>query len=78
MGEEHTRNLSQVHHLLLEMIPGGAKKTSPKPKALLATLRPRNAAGKTRRRVAAELIADLERIYRPKDRCWSFEAALPM
>jgi transposase len=32
-------------------------------KALLATVRPRDAAGKTRRRVAAELIADLERVY---------------
>jgi hypothetical protein len=32
-------------------------------KALLATVRPRDAAGKTRPRVAAELIADLERVY---------------
>lgn len=33
-------------------------------KALLAKVRPRNAAGRARRRVAAELISDLERIYR--------------
>jgi transposase len=33
---------------------------------LLATVRPRDAAGKARRRVAAELIADLERIYKRK------------
>jgi len=33
---------------------------------LLATVRPRDAAGKTRRRVAAELISDLERIYARK------------
>jgi transposase len=32
-------------------------------KALLATVGPRDAAGKARRRVAAEAIADLERIY---------------
>jgi transposase len=37
-------------------------------RVLLATVRPRDAAGKARRRVAAELIGDLERIYqRNKD-----------
>jgi hypothetical protein len=35
-------------------------------KALLAKVRPRDAAGKARRRVAAELIADQERIYARK------------
>ncbi|WP_203231370.1 IS110 family transposase [Nocardioides caldifontis] len=65
LGDEHTRKMSQVHHLLLELIPGGAKKdlSAAQAKALLATVRPRDIAGKTRRRVAAELIADLERIY---------------
>lgn len=33
-------------------------------KALLAKVRPRDAVGKARRRVAAELVADLERVYR--------------
>jgi hypothetical protein len=33
---------------------------------LLATVRPRDAAGKARRRVAAELISDLERLYQRK------------
>ena len=66
LGEDHTRMVSQLHQLLLELIPGGAKKdlSAAQAKALLATVRPRDAAGKTRRRVAAELIADLERIYR--------------
>ncbi len=37
-------------------------------RALLATVRPRDLVGKTRRRVAAELVTDLERIYaRKKD-----------
>ncbi len=68
LGEEHTRKMSQVHHLLLELIPGGAKKdlSAAQAKALVATVRPRDAAGKTRRRVAAELVADLERIYQRK------------
>ena len=65
LGEDHTRMVAQLHQLLLELIPGGAKKdlSAAQAKALLAKVRPRDAAGKTRRRVAAELIADLERIY---------------
>jgi transposase len=68
LGDEHTRKMSQAHHLLLELIPGGAKKdlSSAQAQALLATVRPRDLAGKTRRRVAAELIADLERLYQRK------------
>jgi transposase len=68
LGEDHTRMVSQLHQLLLELIPGGAKKdlTARQAKALLAKVRPRDAAGKTRRRVAAELVADLERIYARK------------
>src|SRR3954452_7833663 len=70
LGEEHTRKVSQLHALLLELIPGGAKKnlTAAQAKQLLARVRPRDTAGKTRRRLAAELIGDLERIYvRKKD-----------
>jgi transposase len=65
LGEDHTRMTSQLHQLLLELIPGGAKKnlSAAQAKALLAKVRPRDAAGKARRRVAAELIADLERVY---------------
>ena len=68
LGEDHTRMVSQLHQLLLELIPGGAKKdlSARQAKALLATVRPRDAAGKTRRRVAAELISDLERIHARK------------
>ena len=68
LGEDHTRMVSQLHQLLLELIPGGAKKdlSARQAKALLAKVRPRDAAGSTRRRVAAELIADLERVYARK------------
>jgi len=68
LGEEHTRMASQLHQLLLELIPGGAKRalSAAQAKALLAKVRPRDIAGKTRRRVAAELIGDLERIYQRK------------
>ena len=68
LGEDHTRMVSQLHQLLLELIPGGAKKdlSAAQAKVLLAGVRPRDAAGKARRRVAAELISDLERIYQRK------------
>ena len=68
LGEDHTRMIAQVHQLLLELIPGGAKTalSAAQAKVLLATVRPRDAAGKARRRVAAELISDLERIYQRK------------
>ena len=68
LGEEHTRKTCQLHQLLLELIPGGAKRdlSAAQAKALLAGVRPRDVVGKTRRRVAAELVADLERIYARK------------
>jgi len=68
LGEEHTRMVSQLHHLLLELVPGGAKTflSAAQAKAILAGIRPRDAAGKVRRRVAAELVSDLERIYKRK------------
>ena len=52
LGEDHTRMVSQLHQLLLELIPGGAKKdlSARQAKALLAKVRPRDAVGKTRRR----------------------------
>jgi hypothetical protein len=51
LGEDHTRMVAQLHHLLLELIPGGAKKdlSAAQAKALLAKVRPRDAAGKARR-----------------------------
>lgn len=68
IGEEHTRKISQLHRLLLELVPGGAKRylSAAQARAILTGVRPRDAAGKTRKRVAAELVADLERIYRRK------------
>jgi transposase len=45
LGEDHTRMVSQLHQLLLELIPGGAKKalSAAQAKALLAKVRPRDA-----------------------------------
>jgi len=57
LGEEHTRKVSQLHRLLLEFLPGGAKLdlSAAQAKALLAKVGPRDLVGKTRRRLAAEL-----------------------
>jgi transposase len=68
IGEEHTRMVCQLHQLLLELLPGGAKKdlSAAQARRLLAGVRPKDVAGKTRKRVAVELVADLERLYRRK------------
>jgi hypothetical protein len=52
LGDDHTRMVSQLHLLLLELIPGGAKKdlTAAQAKKRLASVRPRDVVGKTRRR----------------------------
>lgn len=65
LGEDHTRMVSQLHQLLLELIPGGAKRdlSAAQARKLLATVPPRDTAGKARRRVASELISDLKRTY---------------
>jgi transposase len=62
LGEEHTRKISQLHALLLELLPGGAKVflSAAQARKLLASVRPRNVVGKTRKRVATELVVDLE------------------
>jgi transposase len=53
--------VNRLHRVLAELIPGGAKRdlSSLQAKALLAGVRPRDAAGATRRRIALEEISDL-------------------
>jgi transposase len=68
IGEDHTRMICQLHQILLELLPGGAKKalSAAQARKLLTTVRPKDAAGKIRKRVALELVADLERLYARK------------
>jgi len=56
-----TATINHLHQLLMELIPAGAERnlTAAKAKALLATVRPRHVAGRTRRQLAADLIEDL-------------------
>ena len=64
LGTARTLIVNRLHRLLLELIAGGAKKdlSAAQARALLARVRPRDVVGKTRRRLAAELINDLQGI----------------
>jgi len=68
IGADHTRVVCQLHGLLLELIPGGAKRdlSAAQARRLLASVRPRDAVAKTRKRIALELVVDLEKTYQRK------------
>jgi transposase len=55
------QTVNRLQRLLAELLPGQGKKdlTALQAKAILASVRPRDIAGKTRRRIAAEELADL-------------------
>jgi transposase len=61
-----TATINHLHQLLMELIPAGAERnlTASKAKTLLATVRPRHVAGRTRRQLAADLIEDLTALDR--------------
>jgi len=56
-----TQTVNRLHQLLMELIPAGAPKdlTAAKGKTLLATVRPRDVAGRTRRQLATDLVDDI-------------------
>jgi len=64
LGRARTQTINRLHRLLLELLPGGAKKflTAPQARALIAAVKPRDVVGKTRRRLAVELIGELDGI----------------
>lgn len=64
LGRGRTQTVNRLRRLLLELFPGGAKKflSAMQARALVATIKPRDVVGKTRRRLAVELIAELETI----------------
>jgi transposase len=61
LGVARTQTVNRIHRLLLELLPGGAKKdlSAAQAKALLASVRPRDVVGRTRRRLAADHVAEL-------------------
>ena len=66
LSRQRIQTVNRIHRLLAELVPGTKKKdlSAQQAKAILATVRPRDIAGKTRRRMAVELIEDLVRIDR--------------
>jgi transposase len=61
LARARIQTVNRLHRLLSELTPGRAKKdiTALQAKAILASVRPRDLAGKTRRRLAAEQLTDL-------------------
>jgi len=59
------QTVNRAHRLLTELIPGGAGKrdlSSAQARRMLTGVRPRDPAGATRRRLAMDLIGDLETV----------------
>ena len=61
LTRRRVQSVDRLQALLAELLPGQAKPdiTTGQAKAMLASVRPRDIAGKTRRRIAAEELADL-------------------
>ena len=64
LGRDRTQAVNRLHRLLLDLFPGGARQflSAPQARSMLATIRPRDLPGRTRRRLAAELITEIEAI----------------
>ena len=61
LSRRRVQTVDRLQALLAELLPGQAKKdiTTGQAKRMLASVRPRDIAGKTRRRIAAEELAEL-------------------
>jgi transposase len=61
LSRQRVQTVNRLQRLLAELAPGKVKRyiTALQAKAVLASVRPRDVAGKTRRRVAADQLADL-------------------
>jgi transposase len=59
-----TQTINRLHRLLLDLVPGGARRnlTAKRAAALLATVTPAGAPAVTRYQLAAELIADIRQL----------------
>ena len=64
LSKRRIQTVNRLHRLIAELVPGTRKKdlSALQAKAILAKVRPRDLAGKTRRRMAGEEIADLVRV----------------
>jgi transposase len=64
LSRTRVQTLNRLHRLLAELIPGGASRhlTALQAKTLLASVRPRDLPGRTRRELAAELIGEVQAV----------------
>jgi len=64
LSKARAQGLNRMHRLLTELVPGGVptKKSVSQYRAMLAGVRPRDQLGRTRRRLAADLLAELAQI----------------
>jgi transposase len=62
LSQTRAQTLNRLHRLLTELIPGGGPRhlTALQARALLASARPRDLPGRTRRELAVELVAEVE------------------
>jgi transposase len=60
LGRARTETLNRIHRLLLDLIPGGAKKflSAPQARDLIGSLRPNDPVGRVQLRLVIELIGD--------------------
>jgi transposase len=61
LGRTRTQTINRLHRLLLELVPGGAKRflTAVQAQALLDTVTPTDIAGRVRHQLAAELLNEI-------------------
>src|SRR6266540_1753612 len=61
LGRARTDTVNRLHALLLDLVAGGAKKhlSAIQARSILATVRPRDVVGRTRRQLAADLVTEL-------------------
>jgi transposase len=71
LGRARTQTINRIHRLLPGLLPGGAKQflSAAQARTVIAATRPRDVVGKSRRRLAAELITELEGIDRKIRTC---------
>ena len=64
LGRARTHTVNRLHRLLLELLPGGAKRflSAAQARVLLLPINPADVAGRIRRRLAEDLITELELI----------------
>jgi len=61
LGRTRTQTINRLHRLLLELIPGGAKRflSAAQAQALLDSIAPTDVAGRVRHQLATELLAEI-------------------